>query len=257
LYLKVENISFSFGTTEVLKEVTFELDRPNLTCIIGPNGAGKTTLARCVNRLLRPFAGRVTIDGVDINNMTLKELAVRIGYVPNSSKDTFPMSVLDTVLMGRYPRAGWTASTRDLEVVEETLRIMGLDEYTMRDFNELSAGQHQKVMIARGLVQDPELLILDEPTSNLDVRHQMEVMALLRGLTREKGISILMVCHDLNITARYADRVILMSEGRIHSDGNAVEVMTEENIQKVYGVRSNVIDVEGRPHIILLSSSES
>ncbi|MDW5562049.1 MAG: ABC transporter ATP-binding protein [Methanomassiliicoccus sp.] len=254
--LKVENISFSYGATEVLKGVSFELSEPNLTCIIGPNGVGKTTLARCVNRLLRPLSGRVTLDGTDINDMTLRELAVRIGYVPNSSGDTFPMSVMDTVLMGRHPRAGWTTSDHDLEVVEETIRTMGLEEYMMRDFNELSAGQHQRVMIARGLAQEPDLLILDEPTSNLDVRHQMEVMELLRRLTRERGITILMVCHDLNITARYADRILMMSEGKIHSDGTAAEVMTERSIMDVYGVRSQLIEVERRPHIILLSTLE-
>ena len=174
--LKVEDVSFSYGENEVLKDISFELGEPNLTCIVGPNGVGKTTLARCVNRLLRPRNGRVTLDDVDINDMTLRELAVHIGYVPNSSRDTFPMSVMNTILMGRHPRAGWTTSDHDLEVVEETMRTMGLEEYAMRDFNELSAGQHQRVMIARGLAQEPELLILDEPTSNLDVKHQMEVM---------------------------------------------------------------------------------
>jgi len=255
--LKVEDVSFSYGENEVLKDISFELGEPNLTCIVGPNGVGKTTLARCVNRLLRPRNGRVTLDDVDINDMTLRELAVHIGYVPNSSRDTFPMSVMNTILMGRHPRAGWTTSDHDLEVVEETMRTMGLEEYAMRDFNELSAGQHQRVMIARGLAQEPELLILDEPTSNLDVKHQMEVMELLRRLTRERGITVLMVCHDLNITARYADRIIMMSDGRIHSDGTAAEVMTEGNIMDVYGVRSKLIEVEGRPHIILLSTLDS
>jgi iron complex transport system ATP-binding protein len=252
--LRVEDISFAYGRNEVLKGVSFELGEPTLNCVIGPNGVGKTTLARCVNHLLRPQKGRVTLDGVDMNHMTLRELAVRIGYVPNLSRDTFPMSVVDTVLMGRHPRAGWTTSDHDLEVVEETIRIMGLEEYAMREFNELSAGQHQRVMIARGLAQEPDLLILDEPTSNLDVRHQMEVMSLLQRLTRERGITVLMVCHDLNITSRYADRILMMSAGRIHADGTAAEVMTEANIEAVYGVRSRCMEVEDRPHLILLST---
>ncbi|MDD1771564.1 MAG: ABC transporter ATP-binding protein [Methanomassiliicoccales archaeon] len=254
MLMNVEEISFNYGTTEILRNVKFDLNEPNLTCIIGPNGVGKTTLARCVNRLLRPKCGKVMLSGVDTKDMTLRELAIHMGYVPNVSGDTFPMSVVDTVLMGRHPRGGWTPSDRDLQIVEDTIKIMGLEEYAMRDFNELSAGQHQKVMIARGLAQEPEVLILDEPTSNLDVRHQIEVMELLRELSREKKILVLMVCHDLNITARYADRIIMMSDGGVFSDGTAKEVMTEENIMKVYGVRTKVIEVEGRPHVILLST---
>ena len=254
MLMNVEEISFNYGTTEILRNVKFDLNEPNLTCIIGPNGVGKTTLARCVNRLLRPKCGKVVLSGVDTKDMTLRELAIHMGYVPNASGDTFPMSVVDTVLMGRHPRGGWTPSDKDLQIVEDTIKIMGLEEYAMRDFNELSAGQHQKVMIARGLAQEPEVLILDEPTSNLDVRHQIEVMELLRDLSREKKILVLMVCHDLNITARYADRIIMMSEGGVFSDGTAKQVMTEENIMKVYGVRVKVIEVEGRPHVILLST---
>lgn len=254
MLMNVEEISFNYGTTEILRNVKFDLNEPNLTCIIGPNGVGKTTLARCVNRLLRPKCGKVVLSGVDTKDMTLRELAIHMGYVPNASGDTFPMSVVDTVLMGRHPRGGWTPSDKDLQIVEDTIKIMGLEEYAMRDFNELSAGQHQKVMIARGLAQEPEVLILDEPTSNLDVRHQIEVMELLHDLSREKKILVLMVCHDLNITARYADRIIMMYDGGVFSDGTAKEVMTEENIMKVYGVRTKVIDVEGRPHVILLST---
>ena len=255
MLMNVADVSFNYGTTQIIKDVSFDLGEPNLTCIIGPNGVGKTTLARCVNRLLKPHSGKVLLSDVNINDMTLRELATHLGYVPNVSGDTFPMSVVDTVLMGRHPRGGWTPTNRDLEIVEETIHIMGLDDFAMRDFNELSAGQHQKVMIARGLAQEPDVLILDEPTSNLDVRHQIEVMELLHKLVREKGLMVLMVCHDLNITARYADRIIMMSDGGVFSDGTAKEVITEENIMRVYGVRSKVIEVEGRPHVILLSTA--
>jgi iron complex transport system ATP-binding protein len=254
MLMNVESMSFSYGQTEIFKDVDFELDEPNLTCIIGPNGVGKTTLARCVNRLLRPKKGKVVLTGTDINDMTLKELATHMGFVPNTSGDTFPMSVVDTVLMGRHPRSGWATTDHDLKVVEETIKTMGLEELAMRDFNELSAGQHQKVMIARGLAQEPDVLVLDEPTSNLDIKHQIEVMEILHMLVREKGIMVLMVCHDLNITARYADRIIMMSNGGVFADGTAQEVITEENVMKVYGVRSKIIEVEGRPHVILLST---
>ena len=162
------------------------------------------------------------------------------------------MSVAEAILIGRHPRAGWTTSEKDIEVVDETIRLLGLEEYSDRDIRELSAGQLQRVLIARGLVQEPEILILDEPTSNLDVRYQMDVMRFLKDYAREKGILVLMVCHDLNITAAYADRVVLMHNGGIFADGKASDVLTEENIETVYRVKARVMEIEGTYHIALL-----
>ncbi len=251
--LVVKGLTFGYGSVPLLKDVSFTLDRPELVCVIGPNGVGKTTLVKCINKLLKLDSGSVTLDGEDIAGMHLMELARRMAFVPNRLDSVFRTSVAEMVLMGRFPFAQWANSDRDLDVVDRAMDALNLQPLSHRDISELSSGQMQKVLIARGLAQEPRILILDEPTSNLDVKHQMEVMGFLRRYAADNGIIVLMVCHDLNLTAAYADRIIMVSDGGVFADGSAWDIMTESNIREVYGVESKVIDVEGRPHVILLS----
>ncbi len=251
--LRVEGLTFGYGDEPVLRDVSLTLDRAELVCVIGPNGVGKTTLVKCLNRILRPKAGSVTLDGEDVLSMRLLDLARKMAFVPNRMDTVFRSSVAETVLMGRFPFAQWANSDRDLEVADAAMCALGLQGLSSRDLSELSSGQVQKVLIARGLAQEPRVLILDEPTSNLDVKHQMEVMRFLRGYARDSGVVVLMVCHDLNLTAAFADRVVMVSDGGVFADGTAWDVMTEPNIRHVYGVESRVVDVEGRPHVILLA----
>ncbi|MCQ2071442.1 MAG: ABC transporter ATP-binding protein, partial [archaeon] len=182
----------------------------------------------------------------------LKELAHIIGYVPVASNDYNVMTVLDTVMVGRYARQKWKADADDILVAHRALETMEVEDLSMRYFNELSAGQHQKVAIARGLVQEPKILILDEPTSNLDIRHQIYVSAFLSKLSECTGTTVIMISHDLNLAARFADRVIVMERpGRIHSIGTPKEVFTEKMIQDVYNVGCKIVDDDGSPHVIL------
>ena len=174
-----------------------------------------------------------------------------VGYVPCTSSDTFPLTVVDTVLLGRHPHTKWKTTDEDLELVYEVLEKLEMQDLAMRYFNELSAGQHQKVMLARGLVQKPEVLLLDEPTSNLDIRHQLSITRTLRELSRSEGLLVVMISHDLNIATRYSDNIILMHDGRIFAAGTPDEVMTVENIRTVYGVQSRIVDDGGRPYIIV------
>lgn len=250
--MSVSDLSFSYGREPLFSNVSFDLDRPELVCILGPNGVGKTTLVKCLNKLLRPTGGKITLDGEDVSGMGLMDVARKMAFVPNHVTMTFRTSVSEAVLMGRFPHAQWSTSDEDLDIVDSVLSCMKLQELAGKDISELSSGQLQRVMIARGLAQQPEILILDEPTSNLDVKNQMDVMRFLKDYARENGIVVLMVCHDLNITAAFADRIIMMSNGGILADDTPGRVMCEENISAVYGVRSRVIDVEGSPHVILL-----
>lgn len=250
--IKIDDVSFSYNNVDVLKDISLEFSSSNLTCIIGPNGVGKTTLVKCINRLLKPNKGSITIDGEDLSTFSLLDLARRMAFVPNSVSSVFSMSVSEAILMGRYPHSGWVTSDYDLRVVEDIIHTMNLEDLTDRNFRELSAGQTQRVVIARGLVQEPEILILDEPTSNLDVKHQMDIMKFLNNYSKNMNIKVIMVCHDLNITSNFADRIIMMHNGRVFADGTAEQVMTEENIRNVYGVNSKIIDVDGRPHVIML-----
>ena len=250
--LIIDGIEFGYASTSVLKDITLDANGPQLLSIIGPNGVGKSTLIHCINRILSPRKGMVYIDGDCVNDVSLKDLAKKVGYVPYTANDTFPLSVVDTVLMGRHPHASYGSLDKDLDIVFETLKLLKIDDLAMRAFNELSAGQHQKVMLARGLVQEPEILLLDEPTSNLDIKHQMEVTRILHDLSQEKGILVIMISHDLNIASKYSDYMIMLSQGSIYAIGKPSEVITKENIKAVYDVDSEIIESHGRPHIIML-----
>lgn len=249
--IEIDDLSFSYPEVNVFHDVTIEMNQPELYGILGPNGVGKSTLIHCMNRILEPSGGTVLIDGEDVGGYRLKDLAKKLGYVPCVSSDAFPMTVVDTVLIGRHPHSDWRVTKQDYDIVYDTIHAMGLDDLAMRPFNELSAGQKQKVMLARGLVQQPSAILLDEPTANLDIRHQYGVTKMLKRITRERNMLVVMVCHDLNIASRYCDRIILMSEGTVYCVGTPQEVITESNIRHVYGVECRVIDNGGCPHVIV------
>ncbi|MDO5862508.1 MAG: ABC transporter ATP-binding protein [Thermoplasmata archaeon] len=248
--IRAEDLGVRYGDHRVWEGINLEIGGPGLVAVLGPNGVGKSTFMYTINRLLEPTEGRVTLDGRDVRDMDYREIARSIAYVPQSSNETFSMPVMDTILMGRYPRSGYATTDEDLRIAAECMGRLGITDLAMRSFDELSAGQHQKVMIARGLAQEPEILMLDEPTSNLDIYHQIYVMKMLRDIARERGITVLTICHDLNVASRFADRVILFSEGRVHSDGTAADVITEGSIRDVYGVDAQVLEVDGRPYVI-------
>ncbi len=254
--IKLENLSFSYGSTPIFKDINLVIDKPELVCILGPNGAGKSTLMHCMNKLQTPTSGTVYLDGKDLASYSLKELAKLVSFVPHSEDTTFSMTVLDTVLMGRMPHTGTIMSQEDVLIAAENIKLLGMQDFAMHGFDELSAGQHQKVMIARSLTQEPKVMLLDEPTANLDVKFQMLVMRLLRDVARLKGITVVTICHDLNVTSMYADRVVMLYDHRIYADGTPKEVLTVDNIRTLYGIECQIIDIQGRPHIALLDGDE-
>ena len=248
--LKVKNVEFGYNSTLVLEGVSMDLDSSEIIGIVGPNGAGKSTLIRCIDRILTPRGGTILLDETDISNMTRMEIAKRMGYVPQTTTRVFPATVFDTVLMGRRPHLGWKSSEEDVDKVLEILELLGIMEFAMRDFNEISGGQQQKVLIARALAQEADILLLDEPTSNLDIRHQLEVMEIMTNIVHKKKISAVMAIHDLNLAARYTTRILMLNGGRIFAAGNPESVLTEENIRRAYGVEALVKSDGERPYII-------
>ena len=253
--LRVHDIAFSYTSTPILEEITMELSASEMLGIVGPNGAGKSTLIRCINRILKPEQGSIYLDGQEIRDMSTIEIAKHLGYVPQSFTGVFPATVFDTVLVGRRPHIGWRSSESDADMIWEILEMMAIEDLAMRDFNELSGGQQQKVLIARALAQGAGTLLLDEPTSNLDIKHQIEVMELLKDLVVHKGLSAIMAVHDLNLASRYADRVIIMKDGRIFDAGSPSEVLTPENIRSVYDVDVEVVTSSGgNLHIVPIGS---
>jgi iron complex transport system ATP-binding protein len=248
--LKVNNVEFGYGSTPVLEGISMDLDSSEIIGIVGPNGAGKSTLIRCVDRILTPGGGTILLDETDISTLSRMEIAKRMGYVPQTTTRVFPATVFDTVLMGRRPHLGWKSSDADVDKVLEILELLGIMEFAMRDFNEISGGQQQKVLIARALAQEADILLLDEPTSNLDIRHQLEVMEIMTNIVHKKKISAVMAIHDLNLAARYTSRILMLNGGRIFAAGNPESVLTSENIRRAYGVEALVKSDGERPYII-------
>ena len=256
LNIVIDNLEFGYRTFPILKGVNVVFDKSELVSIIGPNGVGKSTLIHCMNKILMPNENSVFIDGRDVRTITVKEMAKVMGYVPYTATNTFPISVIDAVMMGRHPHSKYGSMERDLQISYDILERMGIEDLAMRPINELSAGQLQKVILAKGLAQQPKVLLLDEPTANLDIKHQLAVTKMLRDVCRETKMTIVMICHDLNIASKYSDRLLMMSEGKIFAAGSPWDILTEENIRKVYGVDCKVIDDDGRPHILLKDDIE-
>lgn len=249
--IKINDLEFAYSSTPVLHDVVLDLDGAQFISIVGPNGVGKSTLIHCMNKVLKPTGGTVLLNDEDVSEMKLKEVAKIIGYVPYTSTDTFPLTVVDTVLMGRSPHTGWRPKEKDLDIVYGILKMLSIVDLADRPFNELSAGQHQKVMLARGLAQDPQILLLDEPTSNLDIRHQLEVTSILKELSVHRDLLVIMISHDINIASKFSDKMIMLKDGTIYAAGSPEEVITEENIREVYGVESEILMSDGRPHVVL------
>ncbi|MCL2296423.1 MAG: ABC transporter ATP-binding protein [Methanomassiliicoccaceae archaeon] len=257
MLLNIDDLDFSYDKKlDVLNNISINFDEPQLVSIIGPNGVGKSTLIHCINRILVPTGGVVKVDDLDVQEYNLKKLARSVAYVPYTTGDAFPLTVIDAVLIGRFPINDRRPKDEDFEKVYQSLEALGITDLALRPFNELSAGQKQKVALARGLVREPKILLLDEPTANLDIRYQMEVVRLLHDLAHEWHMLVIMISHDLNIAAKFSDMVILLNNKQIFVVGTPEEVLTEENIYDVYGVSSKVITDEGKPHVMLRAYSE-
>ncbi|MBP2134030.1 iron complex transport system ATP-binding protein [Methanomicrobium sp. W14] len=251
--LAVKNLSFSYGSTEILKDFSMSVGYGKVVSILGPNGSGKSTLIKCIDKILEPKSGKVLVDRQDTSGMRRMELAKSISYVPQNSVRSFPNSVFDVVLMGRRPYLGWHEEKSDEDEVWEVLNLLGMQELALSGFNELSGGQQQKILIARALVQQTGLILLDEPTSSLDLWHQIDVMEVIGMLVKKKKITAVIAIHDLNMAAKYSDAVIMMKKGRIVAAGEPEDVINSENLEKVYGIRANVRLYEGIPYIIPVS----
>ncbi len=252
--LEVNGIEFSYGSTKILKSVCLEVDHSEILGILGPNGSGKTTLIKCINRILTPSQGTVALDQHDVLSMKQKDVAKHFGYVPqNSVNDLSCPTVFEVVMMGRRPYSmGWQYSKSDEEIVWNSLEELEVADLAPRSFDHLSSGQTQRVLMARAICQGADILLLDEPTSNLDIRYQIEVMNTVKRLVREKGVGVCAIIHDIDMAMRYCDKAVIMSQGEIISAGRAEDVITPENIRDAYGVDVVIDRNYGRPHVIVI-----
>jgi iron complex transport system ATP-binding protein len=248
--LTINKLSFNYAVTPILKDIELEVGPGELLSIVGPNGSGKSTLLKCVNRILKTKHNTILIDDQDTHKLNLKELSKLMGYVPQNSTSTFPFTVFDIVLMGRKPYIHWNIGEHDNEIVAEMLDFLGISHLAMRHFDELSGGEQQKVIVARALAQQPRFLLLDEPTSSLDIKHQLEILCVLKSLAQSKERSVIMSMHDLNLASRFSDWMLMLKHGSIYAVGTPEAVLTEENIEAVYGIKASVsTSVIGKPQV--------
>jgi len=246
--LRVENLRFSYRGDDVLRGLGFELPPGCLAAILGENGSGKTTLLRNLNRLLRPHAGSVLVDGATVSAMSGREIARNFGYMPQRA-ETAHCTVFETVLLGRKARDGGRTTAADAEKVEELLRLVHLEALAMRPATELSGGELQKVVLARALAQEPRVLLLDEPINHLDPVNQIEVMSLLHAVTRDLGITALVVTHNLNNALRFADRFVLLRRGEILAAGGK-EIVTPDSIRETFRIDVTMGEVGGATVVV-------
>lgn len=240
--LKIENLSFSYPGKDVLTDVSFSAREGEVIGIMGQNGCGKTTLLKCVNGSNKATSGNVILNGIDISSLSRKEIAQKMAFVMQTTSMTFPFTVYETVMMGRYSHMGFATneSNEDVDVVYQAMKDTGTLDFKDRRINELSGGERRRVFIARALAQKPEILILDEPTLHLDIKYQFELLELIQGLAREKGILVLIVTHDLILASRYCDKMLLIKDGGISNIGETSEVATTENYRKIFEVLTEI-----------------
>ncbi|MGI6782705.1 MAG: ABC transporter ATP-binding protein [Aminivibrio sp.] len=243
MILSVDGISFAYRGVPVLEDVTFGIKSGEMAALLGPNGTGKTTLLRTINGILKPAGGSVLMETKDALKCHPRERAKFFGYVPQRG-EAVRLTVFDAVLLGRRPHLGWSVEKRDLEKVESALETLSLGKFALRYLDELSGGEFQKVLLARALVQEPRVLLLDEPTSSLDMKNQIEMLATLKEVVRGHNVAALMSLHDLNTAFRFADRLLFLKDGVIRGVFRPTE--TPANIiADVYGVSVDIVKHKG------------
>lgn len=236
--IEVENLKFGYGKQLVLNGVSFNVKKGEFISIIGPNGSGKSTLLKILNNLYNPCEGKIFIDGNDIKSFKKRDLAKKMGLVLQDTNIDYEFTVEDIVLMGRHPHKGrWEKEdANDYKIVNESLEMTDTTYLKDRIITEVSGGERQRVMIAKALAQKPSIILLDEPTSHLDINHQVEILKLLKRMNKENGTTIILVIHDINLGIRYSDKVILLNEGKIVEMGDAEKVITKENVEMTYNI---------------------
>ncbi|MCK4649037.1 ABC transporter ATP-binding protein [bacterium] len=257
--LELKKVTTGYDRKTILNDISFTLEKGDFLGIIGPNGSGKTTLLRVISKILKPWKGRVTLEGRGLDEIRHRELAKRMAVVPQGMQELFfSYSVRDFILLGRTPYLGrfqLLESEEDLRVAREVMEETDTSGLEERNLEDLSGGERQRAVIAQALAQEPEILLLDEPTAHLDINHQVEILNLIKRLNQRKNLTVLMISHDLNLAAEYCEKLILLREGRVFQEGSPQDILTYKNIEEVYKtlvvVEKN--PVSSKPHVFLVS----
>ena len=248
--IKTENINVVIDNNNILKDINIEVDNKEVIGIIGPNGSGKSTLLKCIYRLLKPNAGLVKFDDVDIKNISIKESSKKVAVLSQHNNYDFDFTVKDIVLMGRSPHKKFMErdNKNDYDLVNDALRKVDMINFKDRSFQSLSGGEQQRVILARALAQQPKCLILDEPTNHLDIKYQLQLMRIVKSL----NIEVIAAIHDLNIATMYCDTIYVLKDGKIVQYGTPKEILTPQLIKNVYEVDAKLIVDKDIVHISYL-----
>lgn len=249
--ISVENICYHYrGYPDALRDICFQMNAGEFLAILGNNGVGKSTLLKCFNQILSARSGKVMLDGVDLLRMPALEVAKRVAFVSQNVPST-QITVHDAVMLGRRPYMQWGFTENDHAIVHEVMERLNLvGDIQGRFLNQLSGGERQKVMLARALAQQPKVLLLDEPTSSLDIRNQYQVLQLVRDICRDDGISAIIVIHDLNLALRFCDQFLLMRQGRVYKYGD-LSILDSTALKEVYDVNARIVEADGHYTVLV------
>ncbi|MDL2281150.1 ABC transporter ATP-binding protein [Selenomonadales bacterium OttesenSCG-928-I06] len=252
--IQAKHLKLSYGARTIVPDVDLSIDKPEIISIIGPNGSGKSTILKGLARILKPAGGSVILDGKDIQKMPTKEVAKKLAVLPQTLLSPGDMTVEDLIACGRSPHRGIFSKLNDYDKfhINEAIKLTSLEKFAHRRIDTLSGGERQRAWLAMALAQKPKILMLDEPTSFLDIRYQLELMNLVQHLHAKINITVIMVLHDLNHAARYSDRIIAVKNGAIYADGKVPEVFTAETLKYLYEVEATVMNIEqeGGRHLV-------
>jgi len=258
--IEMHDVSLGYGRQTILKDVNLRVRPGEMVGLIGPNGCGKSTIIRSLSRIISPFSGQIIVDGRDIKRLSRRELAHLIGVVPQMPLLPSAFTAFEIVLMGRNPHLGFLQyeGPKEIAIVWQAMERTGTQSFAERRVSELSGGEIQGLLIARALAQETKAILLDEPTANLDIGRQIEILGLIRNLCSEKNMAVLAALHDLNLAAQYCGRLVLINEGVIYAEGTPGQVITARNIAEVYGAENCVYShpVNGLPCVLLKSGDD-
>ncbi|MFA6217099.1 MAG: ABC transporter ATP-binding protein [Candidatus Omnitrophota bacterium] len=258
--IQINNLSAGYYTGDILHDITLEITKGDFIGIIGPNGSGKTTLLRVMSRALKPRQGSIQLNNRETNTMGIKEFCQQAAFVAQDTAVNFSFTAFEIVLMGRIPhqkRLAWQTK-QDLATAHEAMLLTDTETLKNKRINELSSGERQRVFIAKALAQEPKILFLDEPTSHLDIGHQIQILDMLKTLNQNKSLTIVIIMHDLNLAAEYCNRLVLLDHGKIFTEGSPEKVLTYQTIESVYKTVV-VVDknpINKKPYVLLVSATD-
>ena len=250
--MEIKHLFFSYGKNPVIKDLSLKIEKNKITTLLGANGCGKSTLFKLITRVEKPKMGLIRLDGKNIKNIDRREFAKKVAIVRQKNQIAGDIKVEELVAYGRNPYIGFMqkASIEDKNKINQAIEVCGLEDIRKEKVNSLSGGQVQRAWIAMAIAQDSEILLLDEPTTYLDIKYQIEILKLIKNLNKNLGKTIVMVLHDINQSIEYSDIIVGMMEGKIEFEGKAKEVLSGEKISKIYDTKLKIIDIENRKYAL-------